>query len=222
MNRALIIAVVLLSFSLARPQADAATLSVGQFRQLYDSLLAGKTLVTETEQDGMVVRKERQFGSAIEVGGGEFEIPSKMVVTKSRDGAVVQKITASIVDGVDNMGGNSIITEQIRVTTVEAAGEEPRTTRLVEFGGTYLVVKNDKGGFDVYNFGLTPSALVEGESAVMAGNMVSYSCYPESGVTKCLLTIRDYKLGEYRPLRGFKLLEPAGGDYTELGVEVKQ
>ncbi len=220
----MIMSVLLLNVILcmSSAQAGAQALSVNEFRQLYDTLLAGKTLVTETKQDGLVIRKERQFGNAIDVGGGEFEIPSKMVVVKSRDGAVVQKITASIADEVDNLGGNALITEHVRNTTVETTGEQPRTTRQVEFGGTFLVAKNDKGGFDVYSFGLTPSVLVEGDSTSMAGNMVSYSCYPESGISKCILTIRDYKLGEYDPLRGFNLLEPAGGDYTEAAVEIKQ
>ena len=225
MNRLIIIISVLLLgviLGLSNVQARHDPLSVKEFSQLYDSLLAGKALVTVTEQDGMEIRKERQFGKAIYVGGGEFEIPSKMIVVKSKDGAVTQKITASIVDDVDHMGGNTVITEQIRKTTVEDSGEEPRTTRQAEFAGTYLVARNDRGGFDVYSFGLTPSALVEGDSTSMAGNMVSYSCFPESGITKCILTIRDYKLGDYEPLKGFTLLEPAGGDYVETAVEVKQ
>lgn len=225
MNRLVIIISVLLLgviLGLSNVQASHDALSVNEFRQLYDSLLAGKALVTETKQDGMVIRKERQFGKAIDVGGGEFQIPSKMIVVKSKDGAVTQKIMASIVDDVDNMGGNTVITEQIRRTTVEDSGEEPRTTGEVAFAGTYLVAKNDKGGFDVYSFGLTPSTLVDGDSTSMAGSMVSYSCYPESGITKCVLTIRDYKLGDYEPLKGFTLLEPAGGDYVETAVEVKQ
>ncbi|MBF8303406.1 MAG: hypothetical protein HW396_1687, partial [Candidatus Dadabacteria bacterium] len=32
-------------------------LRVKEFRQLYDSLLTGKTLVTETTQDGVIVKK---------------------------------------------------------------------------------------------------------------------------------------------------------------------
>ncbi|MFQ5787019.1 MAG: hypothetical protein ACE5H1_03480, partial [Thermodesulfobacteriota bacterium] len=45
-------------------------------------------------------------------------------------------------------------------TTVEK-GSESQTTGEVEFIGVFLVAKNDKGGFDVHNFGLMPSLLVE-------------------------------------------------------------
>lgn len=54
----------------------------------------------------------------------------------------------------------------------------------------------------------------------LAGSMVSYSCFAEKGNAKCILTIRDYKLGDYKPLLGFTLVEPAGGDVVEVSEEV--
>ena len=54
------------------------------------------------------------------------------------------------------------------------------------------------------------------------GANISYSCYPESGLTNCTLTIRDYELGNYEPLVGYELKEVVGGDYVETAVEVKQ
>lgn len=197
-------------------------LSVKEFRQLYDSLLAGKTLVTEITQDGVVVKKERQFGKAVDVGDGEFDIPVNIVITKTKDGKLQQKTTINVLDHINNLGGATIISEEFRKTTVEESGSEPRTTREIEFNGLFRVAKNDKGGFDVHNFGLVPSILVEGGSTNLAGSMVSYSCFPEKGNTKCILTIRDYKLGDYKPLVGFTLVEPAGGDVVEVSEEIRQ
>jgi len=103
--------------------------------------------------------------------------------------------------------------------TVENAGSEPQTTRDTEFLGQFITSKNDKGGFDVYNFGLIPSVVVEeGENKIAASN-ISYSCYPENNKTKCVLTIRDYKLGDYNPLQGFTLGEPVGTDYVIVAEE---
>ena len=197
-------------------------LSVKEFRQLYDSLLAGETLVTETTQDGVIVKKERQFGKAVDVGDGEFDIPVNIVITKTKDGKLQQKTTINVLDHVNNLGGAAILSEEFRKTTVEKQGSEPRTTREIEFNGLFRVAKNDKGGFDVHNFGLVPSILVEGGSTNLAGSMVSYSCFPEKGIAKCVLTIRDYKLGEYKPLVGFTLIEPAGGDVLEVSEEIRQ
>ena len=52
--------------------------------------------------------------------------------------------------------------------------------------------------------------------------MLSFSCFPEGGLAKCVSTVRDYKLGEYKPLEGYVLIEPAGGDMVEVSVELKQ
>jgi len=197
-------------------------LRVKEFRQLYDSLLAGKTLVTETTQDGVIVKKERQFGKAVDVGDGEFDIPVNVVITKTKDGKLVQKTTINVLDHINNLGGATIISEEFRKTTVEEPGSEPKTTREIEFNGSFRVSKNDKGGFDVYNFGLVPSVIVDGDSMNLAGSMVSYSCFPEKNSAKCILTIRDYKLGDYKPLVGFTLVEPAGGDVVEVSEEIRQ
>ena len=196
------------------------TLSVKEFRQLYDSLLTGKTLVTETAQDGVVIRKERQFGKVVDVGDGEFDIPVNIVITKTKGGKLEQKTTINVLDHVNNLGGTTIVSEEFRKTTVEGPGSESKTTREIEFNGLFRVAKNEKGGFDVHNFGLVPSILVEGDSTNLAGSMVSYSCFPEKNSAKCILTIRDYKLGDYKPLVGFTLVEPAGGDVVEVSEEV--
>lgn len=196
-------------------------LSVKEFRQLYDSLLAGKTLVTETTGDGVSIKKERQFGKAVDVGDGEFDIPINFVITKTKDGKLEQKTTINVLDHVNNLGGTAIVSEEFRKTTVEEPGSEPQTTREIEFGGLFRVAKNEKGGFDVHNFGLVPSVLTDGDSMSLAGSMVSYSCFAEKGMSKCVLTIRDYKLGEYKPLVGFTLVEPAGGDVVEVTKEIR-
>ena len=47
-------------------------ITITEFRRLYDSLLAGKTLVTESEQDGVDVTKVRKFGQAASAGGDDF------------------------------------------------------------------------------------------------------------------------------------------------------
>ena len=95
-------------------------------------------------------------------------------------------------------------------------------TGEIEFLGLFRVSKNDKGGFDVHNFGLIPSVVVEGNTNKISGSNVSYSCYPENNVSTCVLTVRDYNLGDYTPLVGYKLMEPVGGDFVETSVEVKQ
>ncbi|MGB7293498.1 MAG: hypothetical protein WBD99_15105 [Thermodesulfobacteriota bacterium] len=203
-------------------QAGDEVLTVNQFRQLYDSLLAGKTLVSEIRKDGTDVKKERIFGKAIDIDEGQFELPVKIIITTSKNGEIQQKITIDVWDVVHNLGGSAIFSEEVRKTSIENKGQEPFTTSEVQFQGEFHVQKNDKGGFDVHNFGLQPSVLVKDGSTSLAGNMMLYSCFPESGVTKCVLTIRDYVLGEYKPLEGFTVVEPAGGDVVEVGVEVKQ
>jgi hypothetical protein len=197
------------------------SLSVKEFGQLYDILLAGKTLVTETTEGGMVIKKEKQFGKAVDVGDGEFDIPVSVVITKSKDGKLEQKTTINVLDHVNNLGGQAVVEEEVRKTTVEKTGEETLTTREIEFNGWFRVAKNDKGGFDVHNFGLVPSVLTDGDSMSLTGSMISYSCFPEKSISKCILTIRDYKLGEYKPLVGYTIIEPAGGDVVEVAEEVR-
>ena len=225
MKRSLLItsvSMVAFILCLSNVQAGGEALSVNQFRQMYDSLLAGKTLVSEVKTDGTLVKKERFFGKAIDSGDGQFEIPVKILITTSKNGEIEQKIAVDVWDDVSNLGGSAIISEQVRKTSIENKGQDPFRTSDVEFAGDFHVSKNDKGGFDVHNFGLQPSVLVKDGKTSLAGNMVLYSCYPENGVAKCVLTVRDYVLGEYKPLEGFTLVEPAGGDVVEVGVEVKK
>jgi hypothetical protein len=195
-------------------------LNVSEFRKLYDSLLSAKTLATETKQNGTIVKKERHFGNAVDIGDGDFEVPVKTVVTTTTDGKLDQKVTIDILDRVNDLGGHAIIYEEIRKTTVEELESVPSETGQSEFVGLYTVSKNEKGGFDVYNFGLMPSALIKGNSASLAGSMVSYSCFSDSGKAKCVLSIRDYKLGDYKPLVGYTLIEPIDGDMVEIAEEV--
>ena len=225
MNRfVLVISVLLLNviLGLSNVQAAHEALSINEFRQLYDTLLSGKTLVGEVKKDGTDVRKERIFGKAIDTGDGQFEIPVKVLITTSKNGEIQQKISIDVLDSVSSLGGSAIISEQVRKTSIENKGQEPFTTSDVEFAGDFHVTKNDNGGFDVHNFGLQPSVLVKDGKTSLAGNMLLYSCFPENGVTKCVLTVRDYVLGDYKPLEGFTLVEPAGGDVVEVGVEVKK
>jgi len=197
----------------------AADLSTAEFRQLYDSLLAGKTLSTQAEIEGVVVKSEWRYGQAIDLAEGDFDIPVERVITETRNGQLVQKKTLNILDRINNLGNSAFVYEESRMLTVENAGSEPQTTRDTEFLGQFITSKNDKGGFDVYNFGLIPSVVVEeGENKIAASN-ISYSCYPENNKTKCVLTIRDYKLGDYNPLQGFTLGEPVGTDYVIVAEE---
>lgn len=197
-------------------------ITIGEFRQMYDSMLAGKTLITESEENGMTIRTERTYGQALSVGGDDFEVPVQRIITKTKDGQVVQKITVNILDRVNDIGGQPIIYEEARRLVVENPEAAPVDTSEVEFLGLFRVSKNDKGGFDVHNFGLIPSVVVENGTNKITGSNVSYSCYPENNLTKCVLTVRDYSLGEYTPLVGYQLKEPVGGDFVETAVEVKQ
>jgi hypothetical protein len=189
MNRTLLItsvSLVVLILCWSNVQAKASNLTVSEFRQLYDSLLAGKTLVSEVKKDGTDVRKERIFGRAIDIDDGQFELPVKILITTSKNGEIQQKIAIDVWDVVHNLGGSAIISEQVRKTSIENKGQETFTTRDVEFQGDFHVSKNDKGGFDVHSFGLQPSVLAKDGKMSLAGNMVSNSCFPENGVTKCV------------------------------------
>ena len=161
-------------------------INTAEFKQIYTSLLAGKTLVSTSEKDG----------------------------------AQVQKVTINILDRVSSIGGKPVIYEEARNMVVEEEGAEPRTTEEGEFVGLFRASKNDKGGFDVHNFGLIPSVEVEGDASSIAGSNLSFSCYPAEGVAECVLTVRDYKLGGYEPLVGYQLLEPIGDDFVETAREV--
>jgi hypothetical protein len=214
----LYVALLLLGTAASAAEKDITT---AEFKQLYTSLLAGKTLASTSEEDGVTINKTRTFGQPVDVGGGEFDIAATTVITKTKDGAQVQKITINILDRVNSIGGKPIISEEARKMVVEEDGSGPRTTEEIEFAGLFRVSKNDKGGFDVHNFGLIPSVSVDNDSASLAGANLSFSCYPEEALATCVLTIRDYRLGDYTPLVGYRLLEPIGGDLVETVREVK-
>lgn len=202
--------------------AGQSDITIQEFRQIYDNLLAGKTLVSESKRDGITLRTERRFGEAIDVGEDSFEVPVQRVVTQMKGGELVQKTTVHIIDKVNDLGGTVIIYEEARRVHVETLGAEPLSTRDIEFLGLFRASKNDKGGFDVHNFGLVPSVVVEDDQHKIAGTNVSYSCYPEGGKSKCVLTVRDYKLNDYEPLVGYRLGDAIGGDYVEISEETQQ
>ncbi|MEQ9619454.1 MAG: hypothetical protein RIG61_09805 [Deltaproteobacteria bacterium] len=196
------------------------SLNIQEFRKLYDSLLSGKTLVTEGEEDGMSVKKERRYGKALDLGDGDFEIPVEQVITYTKDGKTDREITIDIVDMVNDLGGSAMIQEEVRsVTVLEEGDEKPEESKGVEFGGVYRVGKNDKGGFEVNNFSLIPSLKVDGDTLTLAGSMISYSCYPEKERSVCSLTVRDFDVQEYERFNGYKIGEPIGGDFVEVYEE---
>jgi hypothetical protein len=214
--------IIILLLASVNIRASETDITITEFRQLYDNLLAGKTLVTSSQEDGMDVVKERKFGQAVGVGGNDFEVLTEAVISKSRDGVPVESIKISILDRINDLGGQPVIYEEARNMEVESTGAQSRDTGEIEFMGLFRVSKNDKGGFDVHNFGLTPSVIVDGSTNKIAGSNLSYSCYPENGLTKCVLTIRDYHLGPYTPLVGYRLMKPVGGDLVEISEEMKK
>ena len=153
------------------------SLGVSEFRKLYDSLMSGKTLVNESQQDGTVVKKEKIYGKAIDTGDGDFDIPVSQVITYTKDGKIEMKVKVDIIDRVHDLGGRTIIQEEIfGISVLEAGDEVPEDANGIEFGGIYRVGKNAQGGFDVHNFSLTPSLLIEGENLSLTGSMITYSC----------------------------------------------
>jgi len=218
-----ILANFILAVSIAVMSAGVAfageSLNVEEFRKLYDSLLAGKTLVNQTEQDGTVVKKERHYGKSVNTGDGDFDIPVKKVITYTVNGKLERIINVDILDRVNDIGGQALIQEEVTGLSVKEEGDEkPEESRGVEFGGIYRAGKNGKGGFDVQNFALTPSLKIDGDSVALSGSMISYSCYPEKEKSVCELNVRDFDLGDYEPYKGYKVGEPIGEDFTEVFV----
>jgi len=192
------------------------SLGVAEFRKLYDSLLSEKTLVNESKQNGTVVKKEKIYGKAIDTGDGEFDVPVSQVITYSKDGKTELKVKVNIIDRVNDLGGKAIIQEEITgISVLEEGDEVPEDSNETEFGGIYRVGKNAQGGFDVHNFSLTPSLLLEGEKLSLAGSMITYSCSAQDSKTVCNYSVRDFELGDYEPYKGFELGKPLGGDFTE-------
>ncbi|MCZ6790285.1 MAG: hypothetical protein O7C70_00605 [Candidatus Dadabacteria bacterium] len=195
------------------------SLGVSEFRKLYDSLLSGKTLVNESQQDGVVVKKEKIYGKAVDTGDGDFDIPVSQVITYTQDGEMEWKVQVNIIDRVNDLGGRAIIQEEITgISVLEHGDEKPEESNGIEFGGIYRVGKNAQGGFDVHNFSLTPSLLIEGENLSLAGSMITYSCSVQDAKTVCNYTVRDFELGDYEPYKGYKIGKPIGGDFTETFV----
>ena len=195
------------------------SLGVSEFRKLYDSLLSGKTLVNESQQDGVVVKKEKIYGKAVDTGDGDFDIPVSQVITYTQDGEMEWKVQVNIIDRVNDLGGRAIIQEEITgISVLEQGDEKPEESNGIEFGGIYRVGKNAQGGFDVHNFSLTPSLLIEGENLSLAGSMITYSCSVQDAKTVCNYTVRDFELGDYEPYKGYKIGKPIGGDFTETFV----
>jgi len=197
-------------------------MTTAEFRQLYNSLLAGKTLSTTTDKDGVTMVTERRFGQLVDLAEDDFDIPVQRVITKTKDGKQIQKITIDILDRVHNIGDSAIIYEEARGMVVENPDAETLTTNEGEFLGIFRIAKNQKGGFDVHNFGLIPSVVVRDGKNEIAGSNISYSCFAEDNLSKCVLTVRDYKLGDYDPLVGYQLKKPVGGEYVEVAEEIKQ
>ena len=203
-------------------QAAEKDISTSEFRQLYDSILAGKTLTNTKQSDGVTITAERKFGQAIDLGENDFEVPSQSVITRTKDGNMTQKITINIVNHVTNLGNSAIISEEQRRMVVESSDSDIFSTNDIEFNGLYRVSKNDKVGFDIHNIGLIPTVVVEDGQNELVGMNITYSCYAENALTTCELTIRDYHLGDYKPLVGYELKDTVGGDHIEIFQEVKQ
>ncbi|MCZ6555375.1 MAG: hypothetical protein O6759_04590, partial [Candidatus Dadabacteria bacterium] len=100
------------------------SLGVSEFRKLYDSLLSGKTLVNESQQDGVVVKKEKIYGKAVDTGDGDFDIPVSQVITYTQDGEMEWKVQVNIIDRVNDLGGRAIIQEEITGISVLEQGDE--------------------------------------------------------------------------------------------------
>ncbi|MCK5392279.1 MAG: hypothetical protein KAJ31_07605 [Deltaproteobacteria bacterium] len=196
-------------------------MTTAEFRQLYNSLLAGKTLSTTTEKDGVTIVTERRFGQLLDLAEDDFDIPVQRVITKTKDGKQIQKITVDILDRVNNLGDSAIIYEEARGMVVENPDGETLNTNEGEFLGMFRIAKNQKGGFDVHNFGLIPSVVVRDGKNELTGSNISFSCFAENNLSKCVLTIRDYNLGDYDPLVGYQLKDMVGGEYVEIAEETK-
>jgi len=195
------------------------SLGVLEFKKLYDGLLSGKTLVNESEQDGTVVKKEKIYGKAVDTGDGDFDIPVTQVITYTKDGKLELKVKVDILDRVHDLGGRAIIQEEIAgISVLEEGDEVTEDASGIEFGGIYRVGKNAQGGFDVHNFSLTPSLLIDGDDLSLAGSMITYSCSDQDAKTVCNYTLRDFELGDYEPYKGYQIGKPIGGDFTETFV----
>ena len=119
-----IFSVALLLMGAAGIQATETDMSTAEFRKLYDSLLAGKTLTNTKESDGVKIVAERKFGQAIDLGENDFEVPSQSIITRMKDGQMTQRITIDILNRVNNLGDSAIISEEQRRMAVESVGSD--------------------------------------------------------------------------------------------------
>jgi hypothetical protein len=156
----------------------------------------------------------------LDVGGNDFEVPIEVVISKSNYATRVETITLHIVDRVNVLGDQPIVSEEMRRMSV-MSDNALRNTNEVESIGLFRVSKNSKGSSNVSNFGLIPSLDVEGNKNNPVDSNLTYSCYPENGLTKCILTVRDYKLGPHTPPVGYAVSDAIGGDYVEISKEMK-
>jgi len=214
-----LIFVISIQSSIAKQQK----MSVSEFINSYNALLAGKTLITEIVEDGSTITKIRQYGQAKKLENGNYEIPVEVVINISKEGKLDQRYTLKILDKVIDHGGVAIVADEVVETKIEKSGLEPIVSDDEEFNGHYIVTKNDKGGFDAWSFSLIPSIVSDDKltDLNLGGSMIHYSCYPENGLTNCVLTIRDYMLDDYEPMVGFKKMNPHGGDLKEVSKEIK-
>jgi len=214
-----LIFVISIQSSIAKQQK----MSVSEFINSYNALLAGKTLITEIVEDGSTITKIRQYGQAKKLENGNYEIPVEVVINISKEGKLDQRYTLKILDKVIDHGGVAIVADEVVETKIEKSGLEPIVSDDEEFNGHYIVTKNDKGGFDAWSFSLVPSIVSDDKltDLNLGGSMIHYSCYPENGLTNCVLTIRDYMLDDYEPMVGFKKMNPHGGDLKEVSKEIK-
>ena len=215
--------ILLLIVSVQSTSAKQKHMSVEEFVEAYNSLLAGKTLVTESVADGVTTNKVRNYGQPNKLANGNYEIPVEIVITVSENGVMDQRFTLKVVDKVIDHGGVAIITDEVVETKREVSGLEPVISDDEEFNGSFVVTKNKKGGFDVWSFSMVPSVISDDNMTDLrlGGSMAHYSCYPENGLTNCVLTIKDYEIDNYKPMKGFKKKKAHGGELVEISKELQ-
>ena len=100
MNRYLLFGILLfltMVFSV-ESYAKSKHMSVEEFVQAYNTLLAGKTLSSESTENGVKTTKIRNYGQPVKHDNGNYHIPVEIVVTVSKDGVMDQRYTLKVVD----------------------------------------------------------------------------------------------------------------------------
>ncbi len=108
MNRYAIFALAIALIFVISTQSSIAKqqkMSVSEFINSYNALLAGKTLITEIFEDGSTITKIRQYGQAKKLENGNYEIPVEVVINISKEGKLDQRYTLKILDKVIDHGG---------------------------------------------------------------------------------------------------------------------